>query len=87
MSEISASESLVLALLTRAMIDIRVFSSDGNSRACHSMSDLFHNVPLQIRRIRSEGGDFQEILDWINMRAEQKNMAGWLQKAIADINQ
>jgi hypothetical protein len=80
-------ESLILALLQRALIDIRMFSREENIRSCENLSDLFHNVPLQLRKIRKEGGDYQEVLDWISMRAEQKNMTNWLRIAIAEINQ
>jgi hypothetical protein len=78
---------LALELTGRAFLDIRVFSAEGNSRACHSLADLFHTVPLQLCRIRDEDGDFQEVMNWLNMRAEQKKMTQWLQNALDDIAQ
>lgn len=85
MSKNEEMERLVLELLARALLDIRIFSSEENNRACNGLADLFHNVPLHLRKIREDGGDFQEAMDWIVMRASQKNMSQWLQNALNDI--
>lgn len=79
-----SEEGLILHLLAMALIDIRQFASEGNSEACYALADLFHNTPNQLARARAEGEGFKEIIDWLNMRSEQKRMQGWLQNMIKE---
>jgi hypothetical protein len=78
------SETLIYKLLARALLDIRIACVESDSSAAFQLADLFHNVPYQLARIRSAGGDYKEILDWLEMRSEQKGLSGWLRTAIAD---
>ena len=80
------SKTLVLKLLARALLEIRIASHEGNSRMAFEIADIFHNVPYQIERIQGSDGNYQEIVDGLEMRCEQKGMKSWLQNAIADIS-
>ena len=80
------SETLVFKLLARALLDIRIASLEGNSKMAFEIADVFHNVPYQIERIQGGNGSYQEVVDWLEMRCEQKGMKSWLQNAIADIS-
>ncbi len=77
-------ESLVQLLLARALLDIRIAANEENVKVCFALSDLFHNVPYQMKRIRESNGDYLEILDWLKMRAEQKSISKWLEHAISE---
>jgi hypothetical protein len=78
------SQTLVNRLLARAFLDIRIAAHEGNSKAAFEIADLFHNVPFQVERIREEAGDFQDVLDSLEMRAAQKKMGEWLRNAMHD---
>jgi hypothetical protein len=77
-----SDETLLYRLLARAFLDIRIASLEGRNGTVFELADLFHNVPFQIARIRLDDGDFHEILDWLEMRCEQKGIKGWLLNAI-----
>jgi hypothetical protein len=78
------NEQLVYKLLARALLDIRIASDEDNSRVSFELSDLFHNVPYQLARIRQDNGDYSEIIEWLKMRCEQKNMSKWLENVISE---
>lgn len=80
-------EILIHRLLARALLDIRIAALEGRNDATFEISNVFHNVPFQLVRIRSEGGDFHEILEWLEMRCEEGRMKGWLANAIAQCAQ
>lgn len=75
---------LVEKLMARAFLDIRIAASEGNSDICFALSDLFHNIPLQIIRAKEKSENYSDILNWLKMRAEQKKISGWLNNAIAE---
>jgi hypothetical protein len=77
------NELLVYKILARGLLDIRIASHEGNSRVAFEIADLLHNVPRQLERVRKEGADCVEILDWIRMRAEQKGIIKWLDNALS----
>lgn len=80
------NEALVLKLLAHALLEIRIASHEVNSRMAFEIADVFHNVPYQIERIQGGDGSYQEIVNWLEMRCEQKGMKSWLQNAIAGIS-
>ncbi|MCX7257016.1 MAG: hypothetical protein NTZ64_09830 [Polaromonas sp.] len=79
-------ETLVLKLVAYALLEIRIASHEGNSRLAFEIADVFHNVPYQIERIKIGDGNYQEIINWLEMRCEQKGMTSWLKNAIAGIS-
>jgi hypothetical protein len=79
-------ETLLLKLLAYALLEIRIASYKGNSRLAFEIADVFHNVPYQIERTKIDNGNYQEIINWLEMRCEQKGMASWLKNAIAGIS-
>ena len=80
-------EILIYRLLARALLDIRIAAVEGRNEATFEISNVFHNVPFQLARIRSEGGDFHEILDWLEMRCGESKMKGWLANALEECAQ
>lgn len=78
------NEYLVQMLIARAFLDIRVAANEGNNIICFALSDLFHNVPYQVQVVQKENGDYDEIIDWLKMRADQKNISSWLNHAISE---
>jgi len=79
------SEALVYQLLARALLDIRIASTEGNAKATYDLADLFHNVPYQISRIRAQSGDYSEIIVYLEQRCQQKGLTSWLKTALGDI--
>lgn len=78
------NDILIDKLMARALLDIRIAASEGNSDICFALSDLFHNIPLQIIKAKNNSGNYSDILDWLKMRAEQKKILGWLNNAITE---
>lgn len=76
------SQSMVYRLLARGLLEIRVASIQGDSKVAFHLADLLHNVPLQMERVRHDGGDYSEMLGWLRMRAEQKSLSRWLDGAL-----
>jgi hypothetical protein len=81
------AEILVYRLLARALLDIRIASLGNESKVVFALSDAFHNIPYQLETISNQGGDFSEIIAWLEERCAQKGMAGWLQNAVANIQE
>ena len=79
-----SDDILIEKLIARALLDIRIAASEGNSDICFALSDLFHNIPLQIIKAKDNPGSYPDILDWLKMRAEQKKILGWLNNAIIE---
>ncbi|MDM8551929.1 hypothetical protein QUF72_17730 [Desulfobacterales bacterium HSG2] len=76
------NRSLIHQLLYHALIDIREAACEGNSRAAFRLSDLIHTIPLQLERVRKEGGDYAEILNGLRERARQKGCESWINNAL-----
>lgn len=75
----------ILRLLYFALLDIRAASNEDNTKVCYILSDLMHNIPLQILRVEDEKGDYQEILNWIRMRCKQMKCESWLDNVLAQL--
>jgi hypothetical protein len=76
--------SLIHKILARALLDIRIAAHEQNSKIAFDLSDLVHNVPLQLERELKGNTDFTETLNWIRMRAEQKKLTKWLDAVVAE---
>jgi hypothetical protein len=81
------NETLIYKLLARALLDMRIASKDGNSQFTFEIADIFHNIPLQIERVKNNKEDYKQIIEWLEMRCEQKKMRSWLETAILDCTQ
>lgn len=69
-------------VLARGLLDIRIMSHMGDSAGAFHIADLLHNIPLQMERVRGQNGSYSDILAWLEMRAEQKKMTKWLDRAV-----
>ncbi len=70
-------------LLHLALLDIRTAAQAGGAEKCFHLADLFHNVPLQLRRVARGEGTYDEVLAWIEERAREKGCERWVQDALA----
>jgi hypothetical protein len=77
-------ESKLYNLLAKGLLDIRLAAHEDNAKVAFHISDLLHNVPLQISRAHQEKKDCSDILEWVRMRAEQKGMSKWLDNALSE---
>lgn len=75
----------LLRLMYLAFLDIRAASRSQDTHTCFVLSDVFHNVPLQINRVEQGEGEYTEILTWIQRRCEERKCTSWLNNANADI--
>ena len=78
-------KEIILRLLYFALIEIRTACNEDNKKVCLMLSNLMHNIPLQIIRIEKDDGDYQEILDWIRMRCQQMECESWLDNALSQL--
>lgn len=78
---------LVYQLMHRAFIDIRMAAHEGkDSKGFFRIADLFHNVPLALDRLDSEGGSIDELFEEIVTRSKRNGSLGWLQHAAREID-
>ncbi len=74
--------TLLHQLLYHALIDIREAAYEGNIRAAFKLSDLIHNLPLQLERVMREDGDYREIFDDLRTRGMRKGFESWIENAL-----
>ncbi len=81
------NEALVELLIARSFLDIRIAAHDKKHDVCFALSDLFHNVPYQMKKAREGEFDYSEIIKSLKSTAKQKNISKWLDNAINDITE
>jgi hypothetical protein len=75
----------ILKLMYRAFLDIRIASYSQDSHTCFVLSDIFHNVPLQINQADKGKMSYADIVTWIQEKCEERNCKSWLDNATANI--
>ena len=63
----------ILKLMHIVLLDIRVASHSQDSHTCFVLSDIFHNVPLQMNRADKGEVSYADILKWIQKNAKKGN--------------
>ena len=79
---------MIYKLIYQAFVDIRSSAQNGDSNVstiAYKLSNVFHNVPLQLNRIESEGGDYEKVLLDIRERAKRSKCEGWLDNVIRQL--
>ena len=76
------SQEIIYRLLYLALIEIRSESYAIKNKEIFHLADLFHNIPLQLEKVASGTGSYDEVLSWLRERAQEKDCEGWLDKAI-----
>jgi hypothetical protein len=74
------AEEVLLRLLYRALLDIRMASSSGDTRRAAHIANLMHNVPLAML---SE--DKEVVLKQLMERAQLFESLQWVEAALADM--
>lgn len=72
-------------LLYRAFLDIRIASYAKDSHTCFVLSDIFHNIPLQMNRTDKGEVSYAEIIADIKKRCGRRRCTSWLDTATSDI--
>ncbi len=80
-----ADKEFILKLMYRVLLDIRVASHAQDSHTCFVLSDIFHNVPLQIHRADKGEMGYADIIAWIKKKCEERKCTSWLENATTDI--
>lgn len=77
----------ILKLIHMALLDIRVASHLRDSHTCFVLSDIFHNIPLQINRADKGEMSYADIVIWIQKKCEERKCLSWLNSANTNIAQ
>ncbi|NJL33331.1 MAG: hypothetical protein HC893_05065 [Chloroflexaceae bacterium] len=77
------SRELLHRLIYRALIEIREEAYRIQNKKLFHISDLIHNLPLQLER-GIENKSYDEILSTLQVRATEKGSEIWLENAIKD---
>ena len=75
----------ILQLMYRAFLDIRVAAYSRDSHTCFVLSDIFHNIPLQIAQADKGKITYTDIVAWVQKKCEEKQYKAWLDNATSDI--
>lgn len=79
-------KTIIYKLIYHAFLDIRSAAQSGEpNTAALKLSEVFHNVPLQLNRVDTEGGDYEEILVDIRERAKRAKCEAWLDNVIQQL--
>ena len=83
--EFMTEKEHILKLMYRAFLDIRIASDSQDSHTCFVLSDIFHNIPLQINQADKGEKSYADIVTWIQEKCEERNCKSWLDNATTDI--
>ncbi|HEV2583774.1 MAG TPA: hypothetical protein VGT44_23140 [Ktedonobacteraceae bacterium] len=75
----------ILKLMHRAFLDIRVASYSQDNHTCFVLSDVFHNIPLQINQADKGETSYTDIVIRIQKKYEERKYKSWLDNAVADM--
>lgn len=75
----------ILKLLYIAFLEIRIASYAKDSNACFILSDVFHNIPLEIDRADRGEMSYADIIVTIQRRCEERKCISWLNNANSNI--
>ncbi|MBO0795459.1 MAG: hypothetical protein J2P36_31585 [Ktedonobacteraceae bacterium] len=75
----------ILKLMYIAFLDIRIASHSQDSRTCFVLSDIFHNIPLQMNQADKGKISYTDIVRWIQNKCKESNYLSWLDNATANI--
>lgn len=78
-------KEFIFKLLFRAFLDIRIAAHSQDSWTCFILSDIFHNVPLQLNQANKEEINYADIIASIQMRCEERKCLSWFNNVSAGI--
>lgn len=73
------TSALLYRIIHAAMIEIRAEALECDSKLIFHLSDLVHNLPLSLERMERGEVSPEEVMQWLQDRADQKGLAGWLE--------
>lgn len=86
-----SNERIIYELLYRILIEIRSTAHENNphlSKIAFHLTDLMHNIPSMMASVHDgRRNSYDEILEYISVKAEQKGMAAWLANAVENIKE
>lgn len=77
-------KELLYKLIYQVLIEIREEATLIENKKILYLSDLVHNVPLQLLKAENEN-DYNNILEKIGDRAESRGMQSWLKNALSQL--
>ena len=79
-------QEFIFKLMHAAFLDIRIASYSNDCHTCFVLSDVFHNVQLQLNQAERGKMNYSEIVTFIHKKCEQRNCKTWLDNAITNIS-
>lgn len=79
------SKELIFRIMYLALIEIREEAYETKNKKIFHLSDIFHNVPLQINNVLENKGTYEDIIKWLHNRANENGCEGWLYNAYKNI--
>jgi len=73
------TKHLLLRLLASALIEIREEGYEIQNKRVFALADLFHNVPGKLARVDRGEMTPDEIMKWLQERAQSRGIEGWLE--------
>lgn len=61
------------------LVELRTKAYETGNMRLFNLSDLCHNLPLQLERVTHVEDDCTEIVIWLRQRAAQRDLTGWLE--------
>lgn len=75
----------ILKLMYAAFLDIRIASHSQDSHTCFVLSDIFHNIPLQVNRADKGEMSYAEIIKFLQEKCVERKCTPWFDTATANI--
>lgn len=73
-------------IIYHAFFDIRSAAYDGGKNpSIIKLSEVFHNIPLQLERTERENGDYSDVLRDIRERARRAKCKKWLDNILCQL--
>jgi len=72
-------------LLHYALIELRAYGHESGDQRVFLLADLVHNVPLQLERVDRNETSPDDVMQWLQTRAQRNGIAGWLDLRVEDV--
>jgi hypothetical protein len=79
------NKEYIFKLMHRAFLDIRIASYSQDSPTSFILSDVCHNVPLQMNEADKGKISYEDIIVWIQKKCEEKKCISWFNNVTTDI--
>lgn len=83
----TTTKRMLHRLLYFALIDLRLEGHEHSDKLVFLLADLFHNIPLQLERVDRGETSPEEIMQWLQTRAQKNGLGEWLELRTEEASQ